>query len=147
MSSLIPKPHVATSDSSHLLSLFLRVNSKITFKHDGQFHKGYLTKSPDGTYCFSYKSHVNKKHPDWSASLPNLTPTWHKLCSEGTLYPGHLISIFLWDNLQTSSALSASSGTAPDCYSTPLLPRTQTAKGGPKVSTKRERRHSITGHL
>jgi hypothetical protein len=64
MPSLIPKPHDTTSDSSHLLPPFLRLNSKITFKHKKcQFHKGYLIKSPEGTFCFSYKSHVNKKTP------------------------------------------------------------------------------------
>ena len=39
MASLIPKPANPTSDSSHLLPPFLRLNSKITFEHEGQFHK------------------------------------------------------------------------------------------------------------
>jgi hypothetical protein len=70
MPSLIPKPLETTSDSSHLLPPFLRLNSKIIFEHEGQFHKFYLTKSPEGTFCYSYyKSHVNKKYPDWSVPL------------------------------------------------------------------------------
>ncbi len=97
MPSLIPKPHDTTSDSSHLLPPFLRLNSKITFKHKGQFHKGYLTKSPEGTYCFSYKLHVNKKHPNWSVPLPNLPSTWHNLCTDGILLPSHSITSFIWD--------------------------------------------------
>ena len=100
MPSFIPKPCTGESgsDSSHLLPPFLRINSKITLDHEGQYHKGYLTKSPDGTYCFSYKSHVNKKHPDWSVPLPNLPTTWHELCAEGILYPGHSISSLSRDN-------------------------------------------------
>jgi hypothetical protein len=43
----------------------------------------------DGVYCFSNKSHINKKHPNWSIPLPNLTPKWHELCLEGVLVPGH----------------------------------------------------------
>jgi hypothetical protein len=95
MASLIPKPQVSTPDSSHLLPPFLRLN--ITFEHNGQFHKGYLTKSPEGTYCFSYKSHINKKHPYWSVPLPNLPSTWHGLCTEGTLLPSHSVSSFARD--------------------------------------------------
>jgi len=99
MPSFIPKPHTGKSgsDSSHLLPPFLRLNSKITFDHEGQYHKGYLTKSPEGIYCFSYKSHVNKKHPDWSVPLANLPTTWHELCAEGILYPGHSISSLIRD--------------------------------------------------
>ncbi len=77
MSSLIPQPSIDPSDSNHLLPPFLSLNSKITYKHDGQYHKGYLSKLPDGGYRFSYKSHVNKKVEDWSIPLPNLTSNWH----------------------------------------------------------------------
>ena len=104
MPSFIPKPSTTSSESSssHLLPPFLRVNSKITYEHEGQYHKGYLTKSPDGVYLFSYKSHVNKKHPDWSVPLPNLPTTWHDLCAEGILYPGHSISSFTRDTSLSS---------------------------------------------
>ena len=85
MPSLIPKLEVNVSNTSHLLPPFLRKNSKITFDHDGKFHKGYLTQLDNGTYDFSYKSHINKKHAEWSVPLPNLTSTWHDLCINGTL--------------------------------------------------------------
>ncbi len=97
MPSLISKLEVNVSDTSHLLPPFLRKNSKITFDHDGQFHKGYLTQSDDGTYYFSYKSHTNKKHAEWSVPLPNLTSTWHDLCINRTLLPGHTASSLLRD--------------------------------------------------
>jgi hypothetical protein len=64
MPSFIPKPDVDMSDSLHLLPPFLRLTSKIAFDHEGQYHKGFLTQSPTGVCCFSYKSHINKKHPD-----------------------------------------------------------------------------------
>ncbi len=95
MSSLIPKPSTDPSDSSHLLPPFLRLNSKITYEHDGQYHKGYLSKSQDGVYRFSYKSHVNKKFEDWGVPLPNLTSNWHELCTKGLLLPGHVSNTFL----------------------------------------------------
>ncbi len=42
----IPKPPVDISNSTHLLPPFLQLNFKITFEHNGQYHKGYLTQSP-----------------------------------------------------------------------------------------------------
>ncbi len=97
MASPIPKPRGSPSDSSHLLPPFLRLNSKITFEHKSQYHKGYLSKTPDGPFCFSYKSHINKQQPDWSVPLPNLTTNWHKLCMDRLLIPGHSTCSFLQD--------------------------------------------------
>jgi hypothetical protein len=85
MPLLIPKPDVDMSDTSHLLPPFLHLNSKITYEHNRQYHKGYLTQSSTENYCFSYKSHINKKNIDWSVPLPNLTSNWHKLCLEQVL--------------------------------------------------------------
>ncbi len=45
IASIIPSPPVhdgVHDDSQPLLPPFLQLNSKITYKHDGQFHKGYL---------------------------------------------------------------------------------------------------------
>jgi hypothetical protein len=64
---MIPRPILPIS----FLPFF--VSSKITFEHEGWYRKGYLSKTPDGPYCFSYKSHINKKLPDWTISLPSLT--------------------------------------------------------------------------
>ena len=95
MDSLIPKPNVDMSERSHLLPPFLCLNLKITFEHEGQYCKGFLTQASNGDYCFSYKSHINKKHPDWSISLPNLTSNWHDLCLQGILVPGHNTTSFV----------------------------------------------------
>jgi hypothetical protein len=91
---VIPKPVVDILDTSHLLPPFLQVSSKITFEKDRQYHKWYLSHLPNGTYWFSYKSHVNKKHKDWHAPLLNLTKTWQDLCTEGLLLPVHSWSSF-----------------------------------------------------
>jgi hypothetical protein len=94
MPDFIPKPTVDISDNTHLLPPFLKVSSKITFEKDRQYHKGYLSQLPNGTYWFSYKSHINKKQEDWGAPLPNLATTWQDLCAEGLLLPGHNWSTF-----------------------------------------------------
>jgi hypothetical protein len=94
MPSLIPKPVVTLSDSSHLLLPFLQPGSKISYECDGQYHKGFLSQSPDSAFRFSYKSYINKKTEDWGISLPNLTLTWQDLCIEGPLIPGHQSSSF-----------------------------------------------------
>jgi hypothetical protein len=56
MAAIIPKPpvdiHVTDSQDS-LLPPFLCLNSKITYKHDGQNHKGYLGKQ-NGVYRFIF---------------------------------------------------------------------------------------------
>jgi hypothetical protein len=99
MPSVIPKPDINLSNTSHLLPPFLRPNSKITYEHEGQYHKGYLTQSDNGSYYFSYKSHTKKKHANWSIPLPNLTSTWHDLCVNRILLPGHVASLFIQESL------------------------------------------------
>ena len=77
MASLIPPPPVGPSindslmSQDSLLSPFLCLNSKITYDHDRQYHKGFLMKC-NGCYWFSFKSHVNKKQEEWGIDLPNL---------------------------------------------------------------------------
>jgi hypothetical protein len=63
MPSLIPKPMVTLSESAHLLPPFLQPGSKIRYEWDGQYHKGFLSQSPNGIYRISYKSHINKASP------------------------------------------------------------------------------------
>jgi hypothetical protein len=93
---ILPLP-VTLDDSDPAASLlppFLRLNSKITFEHEGQYHKGFLGLR-EGFYCFIYKSHINKRKEDWSVPLPNLLTTWVNLCVEGVLLPGHISHTFL----------------------------------------------------
>jgi hypothetical protein len=97
MASLIPSPPVhdeVNLGSQVLLPPFLQLNSKITYEHDGQFHKGFLG-IRNGVYCFMFKSHVNKCKEDWGINLPNLSQNWVDLCVEGVLAPGHVAHSFL----------------------------------------------------
>jgi hypothetical protein len=70
------------------------LNSKITYEHDGQYHKGFLDRR-QGVYRFIFKSHVNKRKEEWGIDLPNLPTTWVNLCVEGILVPGHVSHSFL----------------------------------------------------
>ncbi len=66
MAGLIPPPPItpsAADGDDSLLPLFLCLNSWITFEHEGQYHKGYLSQF-NSVYWFSYKSHVNKWKED-----------------------------------------------------------------------------------
>jgi hypothetical protein len=78
MAALIPPPLMTPSghdgSTKSLFPPLLRLNSPITFEHNGQYHKGYLGQQ-DGVYRFSYKSHVNKRKKDWGIPLPNLQST------------------------------------------------------------------------
>jgi hypothetical protein len=97
MASIIPKPPIDVDPSDSQDSLpppFLRLHSKITYEHDGQYHKGYLGQL-DGVYLFVFKSHANKRKEEWGVNLPNLPSTWVDLCVEGILVPGHVSHSFL----------------------------------------------------
>jgi hypothetical protein len=97
MASIIPSLPVCdgiNKDSQPLLPPFLHLNFKITYKHDGQFHKGYLGLQ-NGVYQFIFKSHVNKHKEDWGIDLPNFPHTWVDLYVEGILVPGHVAHGFL----------------------------------------------------
>jgi hypothetical protein len=97
MAGIIPPPPINVDDSvsaASLLPPFLRLNSKITFEHEGQYHKDFLGQC-NGIYCFIFKSHVNKRKEDWSVPVPNLPTSWMDLCVEGVLLPGHISHTFL----------------------------------------------------
>jgi hypothetical protein len=64
------------------------------YKHDGQYHKGYLRKR-DGIFRFIFKSHINKRKEDWGGDLPNLPITWVDMCVEAVFIPGHVSHTFL----------------------------------------------------
>ncbi len=106
MAGMIHSPPVreeTPAASNNLLPPFLQLNFKITYEHDGQYHKGFLV-IRNGIYRFVYKSHVNKRKEDWGINFPNLPQTWVDLCIEGILLPGHVAHSFLRDqSLPTSS--------------------------------------------
>ena len=102
MPLMIPAPPVPMSDTtasppehSPLLPPFLSINSRVTYEHDGTYHKGFLSCKPCGMYRFSFKTHVKKKIEDWGIDLPNLPFNWADLCTEGILIPGHVSHTFI----------------------------------------------------
>jgi hypothetical protein len=100
MAAIIPKSPVNVSPSNSkdsLLLPFLCLNSKITYMHDGQHHKGYLS-IKDGVRWFIFKFHFNKCKEDWDTPLPNLPMTWVDMCVKGILIPGHVPHTFLWSS-------------------------------------------------
>ncbi len=40
----------SSNNDSSLLPPFLQVGNRITYKHDGEYHKGFLTRNTGGTY-------------------------------------------------------------------------------------------------
>jgi hypothetical protein len=98
MASMIPSPPISgdglsipsSDNDSLLLSPFLQVGSRITYEHEGTYHKGFLACNNCGTYLFSFKTHIKKKSEDWGVDIPNLPFTWVDLCTEGVLLPGHV---------------------------------------------------------
>jgi hypothetical protein len=97
MASRIAPPPVSPSPANGadaLLPPFLQLNSRITYEHKGQDHKGFLGQR-NGVYQFSFKSHVNKKKEEWGVPLPILPSTWVDLCIKGILIPGHVSHSFI----------------------------------------------------
>jgi hypothetical protein len=76
---LTPPAPSSDDDSSPLLQLFLQLNSKITYEHEGQYYKGYLGKSDNG-YRIVYKRHPNACKEEWGVAHPDLPYNWTDLC-------------------------------------------------------------------
>jgi hypothetical protein len=116
MSSLIPKALVDVSDSTHLLPPFLQLNSKITFEQK----MASITKATSHICLMvsivSAISHrcIRYKQEDWGVSLPHLPTTWHNLCMEGLLLPGHMVSSFTCISTPMATFVSAADVTC-DC--------------------------------
>jgi hypothetical protein len=72
-------------------------------EHKGQLHKGFLSKSLEGVYQLSYKSHINKKNKDWGVNIPKLPTTWQDLCVKRMLLPGHQRSSLMRPRLPSPS--------------------------------------------
>jgi hypothetical protein len=117
MASLIPPPPLPASSptdpssdgSSSLLPPSLSINSRITYKHKGTYHKGFLTQKLHGMYRFSFKTHVKKKSKDRGVDLPKLPFNWVDLYTEGVLVPGHVAHSFLRSSSTSIPLVSTSS--------------------------------------
>jgi hypothetical protein len=75
MAALIPPPlvNVGVSDSmDYLLPPFLCLNSKITYEHEGQYHKGFWVSAMDAIILFSNHTLTSKKRIGAYRSLISL---------------------------------------------------------------------------
>jgi hypothetical protein len=64
MAALIPPPPVnvgASNSTDTLLPPFLCLNLKITYEHEGQYHKSFLVSVMDATVLFSSHALKNEK--------------------------------------------------------------------------------------
>jgi hypothetical protein len=74
----------------------LQPNSKVTFDHNGAFHKGYLIHTPEHGFSFEYRRHPRATKAEWSVPLPNFLLNWPNLMADDILFPGHsTISSFI----------------------------------------------------
>ena len=60
-------------DFNHLLPPFLQVNKKVTFEHEGQYVKDYLSKH-DRVYRFAYKRHPNVRQENGGCPCQTFLP-------------------------------------------------------------------------
>ena len=85
----------------------LQPNSKVTFDHNGAFHKGYLIHSQEHGFSFEYCHHPQATYPEWAVPLPNFLLSWPTLMAEDLLFPGHsTVSSFLRPSSTRSTGTS-----------------------------------------
>ncbi len=99
MASLIPSPPISgdslsipsSDNNSLLLPPFLQIGSRITYEHEGTYHKGFLAHSNCGTYHFSFKTYIKKKSEDWGLTYPTfLSPrltSAQRVCCFQAMWP------------------------------------------------------------
>ena len=100
-------PTASSSVWAGLPTKYLYQYAKITFEHEGTYHKGYLKNSPEQGFEFIVRRNLRSKKIDFTVSLPNFTHNWTNLLAEETLLFGHTtVSSFL-PRHHYSNALSA----------------------------------------
>ena len=75
---IVKPPAVDETEQNTLLPPFLQIGKKITYDHDGQYHKGYLNRK-DRVYRFSFRRHPLSKHEEWG-SPSWVSPTHGPIC-------------------------------------------------------------------
>ena len=81
----VPNPSLPLIDS---LPAWLQHSCKITYDHDGEFHKGFIVILADGTARFSYRCQKSSRTESWGVTLPNLVTEQPDLLE--ILQAGHL---------------------------------------------------------
>ena len=71
-------------------------NSKVTFDHNGAFHKGFLQHSNKHIFQFQVRRNIRSTKVDWSVPLSNFKQHWTTLVGDDILFPVHTtVSSFL----------------------------------------------------
>ena len=73
---LVPNPSLPLVDS---LPAWLQHGSKVTYNHEGEFHKGFIMILADGTARFSCRRQKSSRTESWGLTLPNLVTEWPSL--------------------------------------------------------------------
>ena len=72
--------------------------------HEGSFHKGFLTHSPDTGFRFIVKRNLRSTRIDFAVPLPNFKQSWSTLVGDNILLPGHsTVSSFLRSNTSNNA--------------------------------------------
>ena len=58
------------------LPAWLQHGCKVTYDHDGEFHKGFIMILDDGTARFSCRRQKSSRTKSWGVTLPNLITEW-----------------------------------------------------------------------
>ena len=96
--SPINKTRVAPTPSMLLITsipAWLQHGSKVSYGHKGQFHKGFMMITSDGTARFSFRHQQSSKEESWGVSLPNLVIEGPTLNCDNILQPSWNVYSFL----------------------------------------------------
>eukprot|EP00956_Cyclotella_meneghiniana_P014787 scaffold22287_cov36-Cyclotella_meneghiniana.AAC.2 len=93
-------------------SRYLHQDAKITYEHDGTYHKGYLSYSEQTGFEFLVRRNTRSKKIDFRVPLPDFSRNWTTLLAEERLLFGHTtVSSFLrrdsYNNAPSANHVSA----------------------------------------
>ena len=77
------------------LPAWLQHGKKVTYDHNGEFHKSFIQITTDGTARFSCRRQKSSKTEFWGVALPNLVAEWPSLNCDHILQPTWNVSSFL----------------------------------------------------
>ena len=103
---------------------WLQHGCKVTYDHDGEFHKAFIMILADGTARFSCRRHKSPRIESGGMAPPNLVTQWSSLNCDNILHPTWNVSSFLRPSTvdpTAASSISASHVSARN-FKTPCPP-------------------------
>ena len=88
----VPTPSLPLSDS---LPIWLQHGCKITYNHDGEYHKGFIMISDDGATHFSCQRQKSSRTELWGMALLNLVTEWPSLTCDNIIQSTWDVLLFL----------------------------------------------------